>query len=93
MHGIPAQARGESAAARHVAVQSSTDEARAGRPVAAVRTGIDGGEQMRHFADATDPGHMTRTLAERGERVTGEVSRSPRHVPGEPGAGLEEARR
>ncbi|MEW2513743.1 hypothetical protein [Streptomyces sp. NPDC046870] len=93
MHGIPAQARGESAAARHMAVRCSTDEARTAHPVASVRTGTDGGEQARHLADAAGPGHMTRTLAERGERRTGKVPRSARQAPGEPAGGLGEAGR
>ncbi|MEW2290323.1 hypothetical protein [Streptomyces sp. NPDC047841] len=66
MQGIPAQARGESAPARHVPVQRPTDDAWAGHPVPFVRAGTVGGEQARYLSDATGRGHGTRTHAERG---------------------------
>ncbi|MEU2225918.1 MEDS domain-containing protein [Streptomyces sp. NPDC018347] len=66
MHGAPASASGSAAADRHVAVEYSSDDEWAGRLVAFVRTGLDGGEQVRYFADVTDPGLVVRTLTERG---------------------------
>lgn len=66
---------GESAAARHVAVGYSSDDEWAGHLVAFVRAGLDGGEQVQYFADATDPDHVTRTLTEYGIDAAGAVRR------------------
>lgn len=67
--------RGGPAAARHVAVSYSTDDEWAGHLVAFVRTGLDGGEQVQYFADATDPARVTRTLTEHGIDTAGAVRR------------------
>ncbi|MEG8277305.1 MEDS domain-containing protein [Streptomyces sp. AHA2] len=66
---------GESAAARHVAVSYSSDDEWAGHLVAFVRAGLDGGEQVQYFADATDPDRVTRTLTEHGIDAAGAVRR------------------
>ncbi|MDO0924728.1 MEDS domain-containing protein [Streptomyces sp. TG1A-8] len=51
---------------RHVGVVYSTDAEWSGRLVSFVRTGLDRGEQVRYFADATDPGRVMRTLTDHG---------------------------
>ncbi|MFD5714537.1 MEDS domain-containing protein [Streptomyces pharetrae] len=66
MHGASLTAGGGAAAARHVAVEYNSDGEWAHHLVTFVRAGLDGDEQVQYFADATDPGLVTRTLAEHG---------------------------
>ncbi|MGW4434564.1 MEDS domain-containing protein [Streptomyces sp. NPDC004596] len=66
MHGTWSPASGETAADRHLAVDYSSDAEWADHLVAFVRAGLDGGEHVRYFADATDPALVTRTLTNRG---------------------------
>ncbi|MEC3992735.1 MEDS domain-containing protein [Actinacidiphila sp. DG2A-62] len=56
----------DAAAERHVAVEYSTDEEWAALLVPFVCAGLERGEQVQYVADATDPGFVIRTLAERG---------------------------
>ncbi|MFI0187203.1 MEDS domain-containing protein [Streptomyces sp. NPDC017082] len=66
MHGTPPAATGAAAADRHVAVEYSGHDEWAEHLVAFVRAGFDRGEQVRYFADVTDPGLVARTLADHG---------------------------
>ncbi|MEU0336731.1 MEDS domain-containing protein [Streptomyces sp. NPDC006193] len=66
MPGTSAGANGDAASERHAAVVFSTDAEWADHLVAFVRAGFDRGEQVQYFADATDPGLVTRTLTDRG---------------------------
>ncbi|KUN89850.1 hypothetical protein AQJ66_01915 [Streptomyces bungoensis] len=75
MHGTSAIASGESAVDRHAAVVFSSDAEWADHLVAFVRAGIDRDEQVRYFADSTDPGRVTRTLDERGVDAASAVRR------------------
>ncbi len=66
MLGMSSPVSGAAVADRHVAVEYSSDAEWAEHLVAVVRAGLDGGEQVRYFADATDPGLVTCTLTKRG---------------------------
>ncbi|MFD8150713.1 MEDS domain-containing protein [Streptomyces sp. NPDC059720] len=66
---------GGSAAARHVAVSYSSDDEWTGHLAAFVRAGLDRGEQVQYFADATDPGRVTHVLTEQGVDAAGALRR------------------
>ncbi|GGW68865.1 hypothetical protein GCM10010503_52550 [Streptomyces lucensis JCM 4490] len=75
MHRACPSASGGAAADRHVAVEYSSDDEWAGHLVVFVRAGLGRGEQVQYFADATDPGLVTRTLADRGVDAASAVRR------------------
>ncbi|MEV8554765.1 MEDS domain-containing protein [Streptomyces glaucescens] len=75
MHGASPTPGSGTAAARHVAVAYSSDGEWADHLVAFVRAGLDADEQVQYFADATDPGLVTRTLAEHGVDAESAVRR------------------
>ncbi|KOV93054.1 MEDS domain-containing protein [Streptomyces sp. NRRL B-3648] len=75
MRGAPASPDGATAAYRHVAVEYSSDDEWAGHLVDFVRAGLMAGEQVQYFADATDPGLVTRTLTHRGVDAAAAVRR------------------
>ncbi|MER7495639.1 MEDS domain-containing protein [Streptomyces pharetrae] len=75
MHGASPTAGRDAAAARHVAVGYSSDGEWADHLVTFVRAGLAGDEQVRYFADATDPGLVTRTLADHGVDAESAVRR------------------
>ncbi|WP_240926412.1 MEDS domain-containing protein [Streptomyces sp. JB150] len=58
-----------------MAVEYSSDEEWAGHLVAFVRAGLEQGEQMRYFSDATEPDRVTRTLMDRGVDAAAAVRR------------------
>ncbi|MFE6199354.1 MEDS domain-containing protein [Streptomyces sp. NPDC057838] len=66
---------GGTAADRHVAVEYSSDDEWACRLLAFVEAGLARDEQVRYFADATDPGRVMRTLTERGVDAASAVRR------------------
>ncbi|MFB8773233.1 MEDS domain-containing protein [Streptomyces broussonetiae] len=66
MHRTVASSECGTASDRHVAVAYSSDDEWAGHLLAFVRAGLRRDEQVRYFVDATDPGRVTRTLAEGG---------------------------
>ncbi|MFH9011007.1 MEDS domain-containing protein [Streptomyces sp. NPDC017943] len=71
----PTSSGGETAAARHVAVSYSSDDEWAGHLVTFVRAGLDRGEQVQYFADATDPDRVTHVLTEHGVDAAGALRR------------------
>ncbi|MFD7131555.1 MEDS domain-containing protein [Streptomyces sp. NPDC059894] len=75
MRGASVSAGREAAADRHVAVVFSTDAEWAGHLVAFVGRGLDRGEQVRYFADSTDPGRVLRTLTDHGVDAPSAVRR------------------
>ncbi|MES9521550.1 MEDS domain-containing protein [Streptomyces capoamus] len=66
MRGATASVDGAAASTRHVAVEYSSDAEWAGHLAEFVRAGLAAGEQVQYFADATDPGLVTRTLTRSG---------------------------